>query len=173
MEYICNLCGHIVENINNAANNDCPISNNHIHEWIDLNRNTKELLYVKAAERGDLNLINQLQPKISVGIMNKALAQAAYYGQLNIVEVLIRKGANLHFREELAFCNACTCLEDNGHREVVEFLLNNGVEVTAALRNRSRSLKLINNHSIKNILRQYAIDNNIHELINLISELRR
>lgn len=194
MPFQCNLCERFVENIINAAN-DCPFSEDHIHEWIEipepvinnlhqqlnqptlyemaynlvngqfnperilnneningqkrimltefannnginLNRNIKKRLYISAAERGEINYMNYLEP-ISIGVKKLALPQAAYHGQLASVKYLVEnQGVSIHLKNEISLTYAATCHSNNriihnnnpkqGNLDVVEYLLNNG-----------------------------------------------
>ncbi len=118
--------------------------------------------YTKIVRLFNIQNINQ-------EIKDKALIEASIKGNLNIVNFLLKKGANIHANNDLAIIKA----SEYGHLNIVEFLVENGANIhanndsvlmTAAYRGHLNIVKYlvsfeINNDSINSAFNVSIIQN--------------
>lgn len=93
------------------------------------------------AKNGRLPQLRRLFNQHNYSYRDKCLAMvdAAEHGQLETLQFLVSKRADIHFRQEDALQEAC----QNNHRDIVLFLIEKGAYVNAnngqALKNAARS----------------------------------
>lgn len=165
------LNSRIIMKMIESENTDFNIEEHFSDLLSNLARKEKRTLYITLAEKGLLNLIKLIE-LTGDRVKITALQQAAYHGKLNVVEYLVENGFDFHSNNELAIYNACTTIYENqGHIEVVKYLLGHGADIRIALNN--HKMHNIKACTIVRFLRQYAIDYNIPELTQLLSNLRQ
>jgi len=87
-------------------------------------------LFELCGSRGDTRMYNTLLTDACVDARTnstRALQSACYYGQLEIVALLLQHGADVNFLEGSALSTACA----QGHRKVAAMLLQHGADVHA------------------------------------------
>jgi len=68
--------------------------------------------------------------KLSLDDMNKILINAAQYGHIGIVELLLNVGADINAKDEYGWSTLMSAA-DNGHKDVIELLVKAGADVNA------------------------------------------
>lgn len=124
---------------------------NKIPNWNHNEERNKKLIdaFFNAVENGNLSkveiLLDRMQTMdISVDYINNddapALILAAYKGHLEIVRLLLNKGANVNAAQMFDGGTSLMIACWNGHLEIVDELLKNGAKVNAASTNGTTSL---------------------------------
>jgi ankyrin repeat protein len=91
----------------------------------------KQQSLLLASKKGNLAII-QLLLEYGVNIHEKkdeAMREAAYHGQLEAVKLLVEKGCDIHIKNEEALAFAVSCHTNNGHLEVVQYLIDNDADI--------------------------------------------
>lgn len=117
----------------------------------------KALWCIKNGEITDLKaLLENSNTKVDELILKKrpAILHAADYGQTEIVQYLIEKGANVNIVDEYGICPLLAAVWES-HAQTVEVLLNNGAN-KAVKSPEGKSLKEeATNAKIKSLLEKY------------------
>lgn len=91
----------------------------------------KQKALITASKEGNLEII-QLLIEHGVNLHEKkdeAMREAAYHGQLEVIKLLVFNGADIHINKEEALAFAVSCHTNNGHLEVVKYLLENAANI--------------------------------------------
>jgi len=122
---------------------------------------------------------NPVPPALSQ-FSSQLLMKIVPSGNLSMVELLVRKGANIHELNEFALRSAA----EHGHLPIVHFLINNGADVNAynghaiclgVYHQRANVVKYLiehgaNVHTDNECPLQWAIDKNNFELVQILTE---
>lgn len=92
--------------------------------------NDNDVLFIKAAEHGNIDVLQRVRIFPSLYIINEAFLYAAYAGHVDVVRFLVNKGASISYRNEAALRFAAGKM----HHQVVSFLLQQGAKATEAFR---------------------------------------
>lgn len=116
--------------MNTCTNEQVIEKANEFNLWHGISTNRKEDIFIEAVENGNSDLVSQL---LDLGLnvrsnSNKAIKQSAYHGQIEMIKLLIDRGADLHAGNEMALINAATRRTDQF--ETVQLLVERGARVS-------------------------------------------
>ncbi len=120
----------------------------------NLNKTVKRNALVSASKDGNLEIVQLL---IERGVntrsyLNKAFLAAAYHGQLAVVELLVANGADIHINNEQALAFAVSCHTNNGHLEVLNYLLENGTNIELSRNSHPSKWRIIRDMEINEFI---------------------
>ena len=94
------------------------------------------------------------EPHPCFGAMDEALWQAARYGNIDIVEILLVAGADVHIRHDISLLWSA----ENGHYDIVKLLLEHGIDIHTS-NNHALFRSVVHGHTdIVKLLLEYGAD---------------
>ncbi len=97
----------------------------------------KHQALITVSKEGNLEIV-QLLIEHGVNIHEKkdeAMREAAYHGQLEVIKLLVANDGDIHIKNEEALAFAVSCHTNNGHSEVINYLLENGAVIEISKKN--------------------------------------
>ncbi len=102
-----------------------------MEQLLAMTTDEKGKVLITASKNGDIETINLLL-ELHLNIRanhDEAMREAAYHGQLAVVELLVANGADIHAKNEEALAFAVRCNPNRGHIEVVKYLLEKNADI--------------------------------------------
>ena len=109
-----------------------------------------DVLY-EASEKGEYNLVKYVLERTGFHDYDLALELASRNGHLNIMKLLLEKGADMHTSDDYPLISA----SENGHINVVQHLVENGADIHAL---DDEALKLASKNGHIKVV-QYLVEN--------------
>ncbi|MBV0900136.1 MAG: ankyrin repeat domain-containing protein [Wolbachia endosymbiont of Fragariocoptes setiger] len=138
--------------------------------FMETNKNENITLFVKSAERGDLESVKLFVERDKIDVNSKsldndtALHKASWNGHIKIVQYLISQGADVNIEPISGYpVTPLVCAVWKGHVEVAEFLIQNGAHSDVTLEGRDLLDKAVlsnNPEMIDLLLKKYGYDFN-------------
>lgn len=134
---------------------------------VDLKDNEKDELFIIAAENNNIPILIELYNIINVDLKERAFNQAALNGHLSVVEYLFSMGVDIHNHFELALSQAGRSVQNRGHVEVIDFLLQHQADFDLAYKYHRTLWDNIINDEIYAVIKKYLEERINSILMNL------